>query len=152
MAGEIAFGGGGAVGADRGEPGGIGRNARGLAVELAPPVEQLEQGFEAGAPAEADEHPAAFLAPLGEAGVDQDLDVAGHARLALAEHLRDLTDGQLHRAQQHQDPEPRRIGQRGKDLGRCSHICAYKDIFISVKLRFFYKIGRDTLDSRPRFS
>ena len=94
------------------------RPCRRLAVELAPAVEQLEQGLEPGAPAEADEHPAAFLAPLGEAGVDQDLDVAGDARLALPEHLRELADRQLHRPQQHQDPQPRRIGQRGENLGQ----------------------------------
>ena len=43
MAGEIALGGGGAVGADRGEPGGVGGDPGIVAVELGPAVEQLEQ-------------------------------------------------------------------------------------------------------------
>ena len=43
MAGEIALGGGGAVGAHRGEPGGVGRDPGILAVQLGPAVEQLEQ-------------------------------------------------------------------------------------------------------------
>ena len=43
MAGEIALGGGGAVGAHRGEPGGIGRDPGILAVQLGPAVEQLEE-------------------------------------------------------------------------------------------------------------
>ena len=39
-----------------------------------------------------EEHPAAFLAALGEAGVEQDLHMARDARLALPEHLRQLAD------------------------------------------------------------
>ena len=46
MAGEIALGGGGAVGAHRGEPGGVGGDPRILAVQLRPAVEQLEQGLD----------------------------------------------------------------------------------------------------------
>ena len=49
MAGEIALGGGGAVGADRGEPGGVGGGPGILAVELGPAVEQLEQRLDPGA-------------------------------------------------------------------------------------------------------
>ncbi|WIX29269.1 hypothetical protein QQW99_19470 [Bacillus amyloliquefaciens] len=60
--------------------------------------------------AERDEYPAALLAPFGEAGVAQDLDVAADARLALPEDLRKLADRQLHRAQQREDAQPRRIG------------------------------------------
>ena len=45
--------------------------------------------------AEAQEHPAALLAALGEAGVDQDADVARDPRLALPEHLRELADAQV---------------------------------------------------------
>ena len=133
MAGEIAFGRGGAVGTDGGEAGGIGGDPGILAVLLGPAVQQLEQGLDPRPLTEADEHPAPLLASLGEAGVDQDLDVAGDARLALSQHLRDLTDRQFHGAQEHDDPEPGRIGQRGEYLGRRSHICGYKDIFIWVK-------------------
>ena len=35
--------------------------------------------------------------------------------------LRDLADRELHCAQQHQDAQPRRIGQSGEDLGGRNH-------------------------------
>ena len=75
---------------------------------------------------------------LGKTGVDEDLDVAGDSRLALAEHLGDLAHRELHRPEQHQDAQPGRIGQGGENLGRIGHICGYKDIFISVKRGFDY--------------
>ena len=76
MAGEIALGRGRAIGANSGEPGGVGRPLTVLAVELGPALEQLEQGLQPRPLAEADEYPAAFLVALGEAGIDEDLDVA----------------------------------------------------------------------------
>ena len=136
MAGEIALGGGGAVGADRGEPGGVGRDPGIVAVELGPAVEQLRTAARsAPASAEAQEHPAAFLAPLGEAGVDQDLDVARDARLALPEHLGELADRQLHRPQQREDAQPVGIGKRLEKRERGESVdmnSTYKDIFICV--------------------
>ena len=63
------------------------------------------------------EHPAAFLAALEHAGVGEDLQVARHPRLALAEHLRQLADRQLHDPQQREDPQPRRIGKRLETVG-----------------------------------
>ena len=47
--------------------------------------------------------------------------MARHAWLALAKHLRDLTDGQLHRPQQGQHAKPRGIGQSGKKARELSH-------------------------------
>ena len=47
---------------------------------------------------EAEENPAPLLATLGEASVDQDPHVARYTRLALAEHLGELADRELHRA------------------------------------------------------
>ncbi len=58
------------------------------------------------------EHPAAFLAALKDAGVSEDLHVARHAWLALAEHLGKLADRQLHQPQQRDDAQPGRIGKR----------------------------------------
>ena len=46
VAGEIALGGGGAVGAHGGEPGGVGGGPGIGAVELGPAVDQLEQGLD----------------------------------------------------------------------------------------------------------
>src|SRR3546814_5433581 len=49
-------------------------------------------------PARRDEHPASFLAPLGEPRVAQDFHMPADARLALPQHLRKLAHRQLHRA------------------------------------------------------
>ena len=43
--------------------------------------------------------------------------MARDARLALAEHLRQLADRQLHQPQQREDAQPRRIGQRLESIG-----------------------------------
>ena len=77
----------------------------------------------------AQEDPAAFLAPLGEPGVAQDADVARDARLALAEHLCKLSDGQFHMREQAHHPQPGRVRQGAKQ-GLNSHRAAYKDFFI----------------------
>ena len=77
-----------------------------------------QSGADASRRAQRDEHPAAFLAALGEPGVAEDLDMARHARLALPEHLRELADRQLHRAQQREDAQPRRVGKRTEDVER----------------------------------
>jgi hypothetical protein len=41
--------------------------------------------------------------------------MAGDARLALAEHLGELADGEFHGAQQGQNPHPGRIRQSRED-------------------------------------
>ena len=117
MGGEIALGGGGAVGADGGEAGGVGGGPGILAVELRPALERGEERLDPARIGEAEEHPAPLLAALGEAGLDQDPDVARDPRLALAEHLGELADRQLHRPQQGEDAQPRRIAQRAEDFG-----------------------------------
>ena len=133
MAGEIALGRGGAVGADRGEPGGIGGEQHARPSGSAQRSSSSNSGATRAGSARLQEHPAAFLAPLGEAGVGQDLDVARDARLALAEHLGELADRQLHRAQQREDAQPRRIGQRLEQVGkREAPESRYKDIKISL--------------------
>ena len=54
---------------------------------------------------------------------------------------------ELHGAQQHQDPKPGRIRQSREDVGRQSHICGYKDIFISVKVEGRRAVRLVTADS-----
>ena len=130
VAGEIAGRGGGAVGAHRGQAGGVGGGPGIGAVDVGPAVEQLEQGLGARPRAEAEEHPAPLLAALGQAGVDQDADVARDPGLALPEHLGELADAQLHRAQQHQDPKPGRIREGGENLRGEGHGPGHKDFFI----------------------
>ena len=63
------------------------------------------------------EYPAAFLAPLDDAGVGQDAQVARHARLALPKHLRQFANRQFHVAKQRQDAQPAGIGKRLKYIG-----------------------------------
>ena len=60
---------------------------------------------------------------LEYAGVGRNLEVARHARLALAEDVGQLADGQLHDPQQGEDAQPRRVGQ-GRE-GFDMHIYAY---------------------------
>ncbi len=59
----------------------------------------------------AQEDPAAFLVPFGQASLRQDADVARHARLALVEHLRQFAHRQLHQLQQQHDAQPAIVGQ-----------------------------------------
>jgi hypothetical protein len=47
-----------------------------------------------------------------------------NARLALAEDLGELADGKLHQSQEHDDPQPSRIGERLESVGErkcCGH-------------------------------
>ena len=71
--------------------------------------------------AHGDEHPAAFLAALDNAGVRQDFHMPADARLALSQHLCQFADRQLHRAHQRDDPEARRIGKRAEDVEGVRH-------------------------------
>ena len=78
----------------------------------------------------AQEYPRTFLAPLGQAGVAEDADVARDARLALPQHLGEFPHGQLHGAEQAHDAQPRRVRQ-GAQEGVDLHLGAsYKEIFI----------------------
>ena len=51
------------------------------------------------------ENPAAFLATLGQTGVAQDSNMARYARLALSQHLRQLSHRQFHMRQQTHDAQ-----------------------------------------------
>ena len=88
-------------------------------------------------PARADraleEHPAAFLAPLGEPGIAEDADVARDPRLALPQHLREFAHRQLHVRQQAHDAQPCRVGKRAQERVDLHFDGGYKDIFICVQ-------------------
>ena len=86
-------------------------------------VDQREHRLDAVGIGERQEHPAAFLAPLEHPGVGEDLEMARNARLALAEHLRQLADRQLHQPQQRDDAQPRRIGKRLESIGERKRRC-----------------------------
>ena len=117
MAGEIAVGGLGAVGADGVGARGIGRRtarcvARSAQASISANIGSIRSGI-----GERQEHPAAFLAPLEHAGIGEDLEMARDSRLALPEHLRQLADRQLHQPQQREDAQPRRVGKRLETVG-----------------------------------
>ena len=120
----------GAIGTHRGETRGVGHRPM-IGFEPIPSVERGDNRIDALAPPRRDEHPASFLAAFGEAGVAQDLHMARDARLALPQHLRELTDRQFHRAQQRENAQPRRIRQRAEDVESDRHDGKrYRDIFI----------------------
>ena len=107
-----------AVGANRGKACLVGDRP---VIDLVPLVQRGEHRLDLVRAAKCDEHPAAFLAPFGETGVTEDLHMARHPRLTLPQHLRQLADRQLHRAQQRQDAQARRVGQGPKDGERGLH-------------------------------
>ena len=111
MAGEIALGGLGSLGANGLSPRRIGGEQRSRRA-IGPAVDQREHRLDRARLGQRQEHPAALLAPLEHAGVGEDLQMARHPRLALAQHLRQLADRQLHQPQQREDAQPRRIGER----------------------------------------
>ena len=137
VAGEIALGGGGAVGAHRGEPGGVGGGPGIVAVELGPAVDELEQAARSAARGPRLRNTQLpFLAALGEAGVDQDLDVARDARLALAEHLGELADAKAPwRAAASGSAAGSGSARAAKMRGAYAIFAGYKDIFISGSRR-----------------
>ena len=73
-------------------------------------LDELEQRLGARPRAKAQEHPAPLLAPLGEAGVDQDPDVARDARLALPQDMHVIADRQILAGCQRQDAQARVFG------------------------------------------
>ncbi len=104
------------IGADRIQPRRIGgEQLLGLGIET---LAELEQAFGSLRLGQLEIDPAAFLAPADQARVGKDADVARYARLALAQQLGQFADRQLHRPQQREDPQPRRIGQRLEKRGK----------------------------------
>ena len=118
MAGEIAVGRFGALGANGFGPRRIGGEPAPAVGCVRPIVDKREQGLDPIGLRERQEHPAAFLAALEHSRVGENLEVARHARLALPEHLRQFADRQLHHPQQRQDAQPGRIGKRLETIGK----------------------------------
>ena len=107
----------GTVGADFGQPDRIGIEHR-AAVVVEALVDEVGERIGDRSAGQREEHPAAFLVAVDQPRIGKDLDVARHARLALAEHLRELADRQFHRPQQRDDAQPRRIGKRLEQVGQ----------------------------------
>ena len=63
----------------------------------------------------AQEDPAAFLAPFGEARIAENPDMTRDARLALAQNLGKLAHRQLHGGEQAHDAQSRRVGKRAQE-------------------------------------
>ena len=76
------------------------------------------------------EHPGAFLGAADKAGVGQDAQMAGDARLALPEHRGNLAHRQFHAADEQQDADPARVGKRAENGQQRVH--RRKDIKISL--------------------
>ena len=129
VGGEIAFGGGSAIGAHRDQPRRVGDGP--MVIRLAPLIDRLEDRLDDLGRAGFEEDPAAFLAAARDPGFAKNADVTRNARLALPEHLREFADRQLHPPQQRDDPQSRRIGKRTKDGERAFHLRpSYKEFFI----------------------
>ena len=56
--------------------------------------------------------PVLLTETIEQPDIAQELEMPRDARLALADHLADLTDSQLGASKQRQQPEPRRLGSR----------------------------------------
>ena len=114
MRGEIALGALGARGARLGEPHAVRREH---GVQGVDGGEELpRQG--AGRPrlGEPEEGPGALAAALQKARLDEQLEMAGDARLRLAEDRDDLAHGQLALGEQQQEAQPRLL-RRGVERG-----------------------------------
>ena len=121
MVGEIAFGGGGAFGAHGGEAAGVIGDHQRLALRMRPTARLRDRLADRAAFDDAQEHPAPLAPPLDQPGLDEDADVARHARLALPQHGGEFADRQFHLAQQRDDPQPGRVRQSAEDVEQISH-------------------------------
>ena len=86
---------------------------------------------------EAEERPGALAMALGEPGVDQQLEVAGDARLRLAEDADEFAHRQLRFAEQAEQPQPRHLagrfqgGEQGVEGQGGGGQTRHKDMFMS---------------------
>ncbi len=117
MSGEIAGSRFGAIGAHRHEPRAVGGELAG-GDGVVRRIPQSDKRIDECRIAQLEKHPAAFLAPLDQVGVGEDLEVATDPRLALRKDLRKLADRQLHLPQQCHEAQPGRIGQRLEEVGQ----------------------------------
>ncbi len=107
---EEAGGGGLAALLDGIEPGAVGGDARMLGVEAA--HELAHQGGILAAVGQAETGELGFAEALQQARFDQQFQVPGHARLALAQHVHIVADGQVLAGRQRQDAQPGVLGGR----------------------------------------
>ena len=116
---EIGGGEFGALALDRGQPLQIKRDRL---VGLAAGGDQMpgERACRA-ARTQAIEDPAAFAKPVEQTGLAEQLQMAGNARLALPEDLRQFADRQLAAGAQHQEAQPRRLGHRAQGGEHLAH-------------------------------
>ena len=112
---------------------------------------------------EPEEGPGPFPVALHEAGLDEELQMAGDARLGLPQDVREIGDGKLTLGQQGQDPQARLLGgcpqdiqgqiqrwRRGVRHGQISlsHIKIYLYVFWNREQAEPYALSRRTL-ARP---
>ena len=109
-----------AIGAHRGQARGV-RHRPMIGLILRPGVDRARDRLRRRRLAQRHEHPAALLAPFGKARIAQDLHVPADPRLALPQHLRQLAHRQLHRPQQREDAQPRRVGKGTEDVECMGH-------------------------------
>lgn len=83
----------------------------------------------------AQKHPAPFAAALGKTGIAQDLDVAGYARLALAQHLRELAHSKLHAGKQAHNPETSRIGEGTESIENRHGFGIRRSLYLSSHIK-----------------
>ena len=121
MVGEIAFGHRRALGTNRGKPARILRDHQRLARRKGPSPRSSSHVGARSLFGDAQEDPAPLAATLDDPGFSQDADVARNARLALFEDRRQLTDRQLHLAQQGNDAQPRGLGQGPENVDQLAH-------------------------------
>ena len=129
---EEAHGGGLAALLQGVEPGAVGGDTGMLGVE--PAHELAHQGgvFAGGDQAEAGE--LGLAEALQQAGLDQQLEMARHARLALAQHMDIVADRQVFARRQRQDAQPRVFGGRPQEGEKVIHgMSEYKHIFMYAR-------------------
>ena len=105
-----------AIGPDGLQPGRV--RFEHICLIASPPVVKIEQWRGPVGIRQLEENPASLLPTADETRFAQDSDVSRYAWLALAQHLRQFADRQLHRPQQCQYAQPRRVGQRLEKRGK----------------------------------
>jgi len=74
--------------------------------------------------------------------------MAGHARLALPDDLRNLANRKLHRPQKAENAQSRGVSQSAKNVERRGHGHSYKEFFIWVNAGY----SDEKLDRNRRLS
>ena len=96
-------------------------------------VQEGEQSLSRRTTMQREENPAALLAPVHQPGLDQNANMAGDARLALANHQRNLADSQFHLAQQVDDTQARGISECAEKVELAQHLAYVQASLPAVK-------------------